>query len=589
MNRHKFNTSTVTDPSKLIRRTARVLGVVALLGILGFATVFAGVPAGYSEYLVPFDEDVFVYVTDPLVLATVDPIPGNYTTHSIISLTAWSDTITVYWDHWENGYGYNENDPDGAGSDEKYTMDLGETYNFESATIPRPRTGADGNTYVGAAGDCLSQPAPTGSTNVFRRTTNYCYDGRDRVFTIGGATTMTRGGWINSPFPSPQLGVRAAVGEEVYPLSPQLVKYVLPFGEDATRTDYERMVVTIQATEDNTILQIDFDGNGVFDSFNPANGYRTARTTCAPGCVTPTVTLNRGETYILDRDSDGTLGGTLNKDAVILGSATLQVEYFYGDTNAAVFDTRAVSAYPRGFWGTEYYAPVDGAAAGDTDVLLYNPNASTITINWETTTATGSFTLASLERGFFQNKSGAFVPDGSAVYFRGTGAFWGISDADTNSGNYDWGYSLVPGYLMTDDQTVAWAPGNIPLLACNAAEGRDGGIFVTASQDNTTFFIDKNGDGVADTDASIEVLRGGTAVAATNGGYKANRLESLYITGSNVGTLASSTCDLTGAHIFATGPFAMAYGENPDKATIAGGTDLGYTPFRAPATGWIWC
>src|SRR5262245_4856658 len=36
----------------------------------------AAAPAGYTEYLIPFDEDVFVYVTDPLVQATTDPIPG---------------------------------------------------------------------------------------------------------------------------------------------------------------------------------------------------------------------------------------------------------------------------------------------------------------------------------------------------------------------------------------------------------------------------------------------------------------------------------------------------------------------------------
>ncbi len=537
-------------------------------------------PAGYTEYLIPFDEDVFVYITDPLVQATVDPIPGNYTTHSLIALTSWSDA-TVYVDHWENGYTYDANNPD-ATADEKYTMTPGQALNFESAAIPRPRTGADGNTYIGAAGNCTAQPAP--ATPVFRNTPNFCYDGRDRIMVVGGATTLTRAGWINSPNPPPDLGVRAAIGEEVYPLAPQLVRYILPFGEDATRPDYERVIVTIQATEDNTILQLDLNGDGTFDSFNPQNGYRTARTSCAPGCLVPTITLNRGQTYVLDRDSDGVLGGTLNKDAVILGNKTLQVEYFYGEANSNPYNTRAVSAYPRGFWGREYYAPADGAAAGNTDLLVYNPDAAnTITVNWQTTTGTGSFTLAPRERGFFQNKTGAYVPNGSGVYLRSGGTFWGTSDIDSNSGNYDWGYSLVPSYLLVDDQTVAWAPGNYPVLACNAAEGRDDGIFITPAQDNTTIFIDKNGDGVPDTDASMEVLLGTTALTPTaSGGYVANRLESLYVTGSRTGNLASSPCDLTGAHIWATGPFSVAYGENPDKATAAGGSDLGYTVLPSP-------
>lgn len=92
-------------------------------------------------------------------------------------------------------------------------------------------------------------------------------------------------------------------------------------------------------------------------------------------------------------------------------------------------------------------------------------------------------------------------------------------------------------------------------------------------QDRTTIFVDVNADGVPDT--SIQVVRGTTAVAPTGTGYQANRLESLYIT-DNDG-------DMTGAHIWATGPFAMAYGENPQTGGASDGVDLGYTVLPAPA------
>ena len=79
------------------------------------------------------------------------------------------------------------------------------------------------------------------------------------------------------------------------------------------------------------------------------------------------------------------------------------------------------------------------------------------------------------------------------------------------------------------------------------------------------------------------MLLGTTPVAANaSGGYTANRLQSLYITGSNSGTAATSICDLTGARIWATGPFTMTYGENPDKADAALGLDLGYTVLPNP-------
>jgi uncharacterized repeat protein (TIGR01451 family) len=553
-------------------RVWSVLGAAALLFSLGFVTAFAGTPAGYAEYILPFDEDIFAFVTEPVTAGVIAP---NNTTFVLISVTAWSDTVIVYYDHWENGYGYDPEHPDST-ADEKYTIDQSDTLNFTSLAVPRPRTGPDGDTYIGAGGDCVAQPAPTAP--LFRNTPNYCYDGRDRIITVGGATTVTRGGYLNAPAP----GKLAAIGEEVFPLAPQLIKYVLPFGEGAGPTEYQRIMALVQATEDNTTLQIDFDADGTYDSFNTEDGYRTARVD--PVDAT-TITLNRGETYVVDRDSDG-VGGTLNRGTIILGSKTLQVTYFYGQTGSN-YNTRAVSAFPNGFWGKEYYLSADGAAGGeDTDALIYNPNTSAITITWQTAGANGTFTVPASTAVFFSdpgpNGAGIFIPDGSGLHLRGSAPFWGTSDVDASGLNYDWGYSMVPDYLASDDQTVAWAPGNDPVLACNAANGRGNGLFLTPLVDNTTIFIDANGDGTPDTNASIEVLRGSTPVVATGSGYQASRLDSLYITGSNTGILAGSPCDLTGARIYATGPFVMSYGQNPDKATVAGGLDLGYTVLPSP-------
>ena len=559
-----------------------VAGAVLVLWATPAPPASAQTPAGYDEYLVPFDEDIFVYVTTEM---TTSPVPAaGDTTKAVASLTAWADTVTIYFDHWENGYVTLTPTDAGFTADEVYTVSAGETLAFTSNAVPRPRTGPDGNTYVGSSGNCTGQTPP--KTPVSRTTPDYCYDGRDRIFSVGGATTLTRGGLVNTT----GVGIRAAIGEEVYPLTPQLIKYILPFGEDGARSDYERVFAVIQATEDDTSFQIDFDGGDWdADSFNTVNGYRTARTSCpGAGCTLDTsLTLHRGQSYILDRDSDGTLGGLLPRGIVVLANKTLQVEYFYGDDNppADQWNTRGVSAYPRGFWSDEYYAPVDGSTGGyDTDVLLHNPSSSGITVSYETTAGSGSFALAANETAFFQVKTGgSYVPDGSALYLKGTGAFWGVSDVDNNSTYYDWSYSLVPTYLLQSDQVVSWAPGNDPVLACSSGEGRDNGLFVTPAFDNTTFYIDKDQDGTPDTDPSIEVLLGPNSVTATGDGYRANRLQSLYITGSRSGDLTTSPCDLTGARIYATGPFSLAYGQNPAKASGAGGLDLGYTVLPNPA------
>ncbi len=241
-----------------------------------------------------------------------------------------------------------------------------------------------------------------------------------------------------------------------------------------TRNDYERVLAVVQATEDNTTLQIDFNGDGVFDSFNTENGYRTAR---ADPVDATTLLLQKGQAYVLDRNSDGVRRHLLTKDAVILGDKTLQVEWFYG-RDASNYDTRAVSAYPRGFWTKEYYASADGgntgvcpAASATRTCCSTTPTPAASPSTGRPRRAAGASPWPPTRPRFFQAKTGAYVPNGSGVYLSGTDTFWGTSDIDSNRNDWDWGYSLVPSYLLSDEQTVAWAPGNSPPLACNAANG----------------------------------------------------------------------------------------------------------------------
>ena len=353
------------------------------------------------------------------------------------------------------------------------------------------------------------------------------------------------------------------LAEEVYPVTPQLTTYILPFGEDIyaannARTDYRRVFVMVQATEDGTVLEVDFDpasGNG-FDALDCDHD----GTTDGDQCI-----LDAGETYRLDQASDGTGGpfATLNSGAVIQGSGTLQVQYLNGDS-AATYNSRATSSFPRGFWDDDYYAPVDGGGtAGNVDILLHNPHATPITISWETRAGSGSFSIGAFQSVFFQQMTGAYVPDGSAVYLHGSDVFWGVSDVDTNSSTRDWAYSLVPAFLLDDEQYLSWSPGCYDTttgLGCTstAANRDDGGVFITPAQDNTTIFVDRNNDGVVEDT------------------YVLDRLEVQYVYDSTDG-------DLTGAHIWATGPYVLAYGENPQTApTASPGLDAGYTTLPNP-------
>lgn len=86
--------------------------ISAFLTIPCTSIVYAAAPAWYSEYYMPGDEDSMMYILDTLGT-------GDLTTddmHAEITVTAWSDNTTVYYDHWEDGYDF---DPDDTSTADK--------------------------------------------------------------------------------------------------------------------------------------------------------------------------------------------------------------------------------------------------------------------------------------------------------------------------------------------------------------------------------------------------------------------------------------------------------------------------------------
>lgn len=531
------------------RKTLQQLtwGAAVCLPLLLAANPAMGqVVAGYSEYYIPADEDNL-----SLVLCSQGSIAcTSPSTHAVISVTAWADTTAVYFDHWENGYNFDPANPTTA--DETYTLNTGQRLIFESDTITLPRTATP----------------PAGSTctklrNGVAATTNpnlsyVCYDGRDRIYTAGGPVTVTRVGWNQAR----GVGVQGAAWE-IYPVKPQLTAYVFPFGENIpageTATSwfgFERVAALIQATGDGTTITVDLNGDGVPDLIN-AN--RNATKSGADGDST-TVTLNRGQSFLLDRISACTTNlttcttnpGTLNAGTAILGSNTLQVKYITGRVDEN-FCTRGFSAFPRGFWTSNYYAPLDQPANtndGLTDYYMYNPNPAAITVDWEGLAASGSFTIPAATSRSFRTLAGTNVPVGSGLYFRertGSNVFWGVGSNDAADWAHEWGYSLLPSTMLFKEHFLGWAPDAYPIAVRN-----DMGAFVSVAQDNTTVFVDYDNNGTTDQT------------------YTLSRLQTQYVVNPTTG-------DLSGAHFWATGPFTLAYGQNGNFAsTTAPALDLGY-------------
>ncbi len=495
--------------STLLSGVGRLGGAVSALLLSFVSSASAQVAAGYSEYFIPGNETQMRYVFNNL-----DGAGANYGMHSVITVTAWSANTTVYYDHWEDGYDFDPANP--ATADETVVLlNTGDQRVFQSANIP---------------------------TNP-RGTATY-YDGGDRIYVAGGTVTVTRASWIEA------VGVgNQAAAWEIYPIKPQLTTYVMPIGENLGFADFERVYALIQATADGTIVTVDLDGNGTADPIDWNHDGAADGTS---------ITLSEGQSVLLDRTSahPGSTTTPLNSGAVIQGTATLQVKFVAGDPGQ-LYCARGLSAFPRGYWTKDYYAPLDQptGAAASTDYYLFNPHSSAITVNWESRTASGSFTIPPSGTVSFRTAAGA-VPVDSGLYFRGSDTFWGVGVGDAGGAAYEWGYSLLPSTFLYQEHFLGWAPGSSP-----PGQFDNDGAFLTVAQDDTRVFVDYDDNGTVDQT------------------YTLDRLQTQFIYDPNDG-------DLSRTHFWATGPFTISYGENANTATTSSPSlDLGYVAI--PGTDFI--
>ncbi|HEX7809480.1 MAG TPA: hypothetical protein VF608_12160, partial [Thermoanaerobaculia bacterium] len=448
--------------------------------------------AGYSEYYLPGDELNMYYIFNQL-----DANGGGTGMHSVTSVVAWSANTIIYYDHWENGYGFDPLNPGSTADETNTLLTQGASRTYESSNVP---SGGPPPAARNAAATCAGQTNPG----------NRCYDGGDRLYIAGGPVTVTRAVWIEA---------RGAGNQgdawEIYPVQPQLTTYVLAFGEDnyATSatyfTGFERVYALIQATDDNTTFSVDLDNNGTADILN-----QNRDATWNNAGDGATVTLQRGQTFLLDRISAcrlhancTTTPGSLNAGAVITGDKTLQVKFVTGRT-ATTYTARGLSAFPRGFWTSEYYAPF--GQAGDTtritDYYLFNPYATALTINWQSLTTSGSFSIPANSTQSFNRAIGAnpSVPVGQGLYFSAAQPFWGVGFGDSTFDLYEWGYSLLPTSFLYKEHFLGWSPGSLPL---NTAPTDGNGVYLTTAQDNTVVFVDYDNNGTADQTYTLNRLQ----------------------------------------------------------------------------------
>jgi hypothetical protein len=202
----------------------------------------AEIAAGYSEYFIPASDDDLMAVLDIIESSSIGTTLTN-----VITVSVGNDNVTLYYDHWENGYGFNSSTLTGA--DEVYTGNRGTIFTFKSTNIPYPR----GTSLTACSGSTF----PAGGTG---GSASNCYDSRDRLYVVGGSVSVAQAFWPTTS------GTNFANAWEIYPTKPYNTRYVIPVGEDlyttynATYPTYKDLLnvsVFVQATADNTTVTID--------------------------------------------------------------------------------------------------------------------------------------------------------------------------------------------------------------------------------------------------------------------------------------------------------------------------------------------
>ena len=197
-----------------------------------------------QTFFVPLDE---THVRD--IGFAITSAAGD-TTHAVISLSATANGTTVYYDHWEDGYEADLENPVQA-STETFLLDAGGFVALEDDIDVNPR-------------DPLIIE----------------YDGRDKI----GATeqiAVTRAGWRLAE------STLLAGAIEVFPVIDWGQFFEFPLGEDIVSSQtFEYVAASIMAGETGAIFDIDSDGDGTVDS----------TITLLPGETTLVTGINTGGT-----------------------------------------------------------------------------------------------------------------------------------------------------------------------------------------------------------------------------------------------------------------------------------------------------
>lgn len=494
-----------------------VLPIVLLPG----ASPVSALPVPVFTMYVPFEDQ---QVSDGL--ESIFGPGGNFDdTVSTIDITAAADDSIIYWDHWEDGYETEIYNP-AVGSS---TQVWGDNDNSNGTTPGAATDDVDAGTVIFLQ-NTVALP---------RDSNDFAFDGRDKVASTRGFA-MTRAGW-SANYGTVHAGAVAATD-----LSKWGTQFDFPVGENTSFEAFDYTGLGLMASDDDTLVEIDTNGDGVYDQVS---------------------TIDEGETVFID--------GGINAGGSAQTSKPAQAHLITGERNSR-YEGRWFEVFPEEIRGDEYVAAAGSTnAAQRVTIFLNNPGDSTISVDVDAEGWTNDTNL-SIAPGAVESYD---LPDGSGARFSSPGnPFIAVSGTVAVTGitqNYDWGYSLVPTSSLTPGVVVGWGAGN------PSGDDIHSPVWV-APLDNITdvdirVYVDFDGDGTWD---QVDTDEDGTTDAPY---YTADAFESVQITDIDrdmTGARISTSIATDGPPAVAASPtegtlISVAWGQDPNDGECCDAYDLG--------------
>ncbi len=418
-----------------------------------------------ETYYIPFPEDQVntsfnsLYPPGGGCQSASNPPDDMIVTYVSIAIIENSTTIT--YDEWEDGYEFD------IASPTQSTTEIWGDGNVSNGSPPGHPTD------VLNAGDIIVLFNVVDPSSLF---SVFDFDGGDKLASTGGLS-MTRLLWSNGS------GTVFAGALEVYPTLAWGTDFEVPIGEN---TNINYMVdyagIAVMAAQNNTEVDIDIDGNGTIDR---------------------STSLDQGESFYVD--------GGIYAGASISATLPVQVDVITGDI-CEIYESRYYTLLPTDQWSDSYYNPVStqhgsGSNSDPTYVHLYNPNSTSITVQWEITGGVAQPSIGISAGGTAYVE----VPDGNGSHFFTTNSkdFYAVAAIDANPESedlnrlHDWGFSLIPEEEMTPQiNMVGFAPGQDPTYADPNDPENGSPVWLTggypegsSSTGSFTVCIDYDGDG----------------------------------------------------------------------------------------------